>query len=74
MHATKRQLIVASAVGVLGLGALTTFSNAAEAQIEFGGFAIDDYETTTGEAEVAILPVDPEVSYAATHGIDEIHV
>jgi len=74
MHATKRQLLIASAVGVTGIGGLATFSNAAKAQIEFGAFQIDDYETTKGEADDAILTVDSEVSYAATHGVDEIHV
>jgi len=74
MHATRRQLLVASAVGATGIGAISTLSQTATAEIAFGGFTIDDYQTTKGEADDAILTVDSEVSYAATHGVDEIHV
>ena len=74
MHATKRQLLIASAVGASGIGAVGLFTREAKADITFGGFVIDDYSTTKGEADDAILTVDSEVKYAATHGVDEIHV
>ena len=74
MRLSRRQLLVASAVGVSGVGAFSMTTEAAEADIQFGSFNIDDYSTTAGESSDAILTVDSEVSYAATRGVDEVHV
>jgi len=74
MRLSRRQMLVASAVGVSGVGAFSMTTEAAEANIEFGSFNVGNYSTTAGESSDAILTVDSEVSYAATRGVDEISV
>jgi len=43
------------------MGAFSMTTEAAEADIQFGSFNIDDYSTTAGESSDAILTVDSEV-------------